>query len=163
MANRGSDTNQSQFFITFRPCKYLDGKHTIFGRVVGGTDTLTAIERLETDATTDRPVVDVIFLTAEVFVDPFEEAEAAVQKEREEIRAAKAKKEAGETVSAPVSATLLPKPKVYGTGVGKYLNLKEFSSTTKRPTEMAAEMERPSEPQKKRKAVRSELNDFSSW
>lgn len=37
--------------------------------------------------------VDVIFLAAEVFVDPFEEAEAAVQKEREEIRIAKAKKD----------------------------------------------------------------------
>lgn len=162
MANRGTDTNQSQFFITFRPCKYLDGKHTIFGRVVGGTDTLTAIEKLETDSATDRPLVDVIFLAAEVFVDPFEEAEAAVQKEREEIRIAKAKKD-GEVVSAPVSATHLPKPKVYGTGVGKYLNLKEFSSTTKRTKDATIQEEQPSEPKKKKKLLRSELSDFSSW
>ncbi|EJW80717.1 hypothetical protein WUBG_08372, partial [Wuchereria bancrofti] len=49
MANQGTDTNKSQFFITFRSCSYLDGKHSIFGRVVGGTGTLAAIERVETD------------------------------------------------------------------------------------------------------------------
>lgn len=38
----------------------------------------------------------------------------------------------GEVVPAPISATPLPKPKVYGTGVGKYLNLREFTSSIKR-------------------------------
>lgn len=39
-----------------------------------------------------------VFLTAEIFVDPFEEAEAAVQKERESIRLAKASKESGKNI-----------------------------------------------------------------
>lgn len=56
-------------FITFRPCKYLDGKHTIFGRVVGGTDTLTAIEKLETDSATDRPLVSVSCSYKEMVVE----------------------------------------------------------------------------------------------
>ncbi|KAK6020334.1 hypothetical protein OSTOST_14013 [Ostertagia ostertagi] len=54
MANKGTNTNQSQFFITFRPCKYLDKKHSIFGRVVGGQDTLNSIERVETEGNAEK-------------------------------------------------------------------------------------------------------------
>jgi cyclophilin family peptidyl-prolyl cis-trans isomerase len=44
MANRGPDTDGSQFFITFVPTPHLDGKHTIYGEVVEGKDTLKALE-----------------------------------------------------------------------------------------------------------------------
>jgi cyclophilin family peptidyl-prolyl cis-trans isomerase len=44
MANRGPETDGSQFFIMFGPATHLDGKHTIFGEVVGGRRTLAAIE-----------------------------------------------------------------------------------------------------------------------
>jgi len=44
MANAGPDTDGSQFFLTFVPTPHLDGKHTIFGEVVEGTETLSAIE-----------------------------------------------------------------------------------------------------------------------
>lgn len=47
-------------FITFRSCSYLDGKHTIFGRVVGGTETLNAIEKIETDESS-RPIASFQF------------------------------------------------------------------------------------------------------
>uniref|UniRef100_A0AAY5F644 PPIase cyclophilin-type domain-containing protein n=1 Tax=Electrophorus electricus TaxID=8005 RepID=A0AAY5F644_ELEEL len=57
MANSGPNTNKSQFFITFRSCTYLDRKHTVFGRVVGGFGTLTAMENVESDPKTDRPKV----------------------------------------------------------------------------------------------------------
>ena len=44
MANAGPGTDGSQFFITFVPTQYLDGKHTIFGELVAGQETLKALE-----------------------------------------------------------------------------------------------------------------------
>ncbi|MFL2529709.1 MAG: peptidylprolyl isomerase [Candidatus Azotimanducaceae bacterium] len=44
MANAGPGTDGSQFFITFIPTQYLDGKHTIFGGMVSGKETLDALE-----------------------------------------------------------------------------------------------------------------------
>jgi len=44
MANAGPGTDGSQFFLTFVPTPWLDGKHTIFGEVVEGMETLKALE-----------------------------------------------------------------------------------------------------------------------
>lgn len=45
MANSGPNTDGSQFFLTFTATPWLDGKHTIFGKVIEGSDVLTDIEQ----------------------------------------------------------------------------------------------------------------------
>jgi cyclophilin family peptidyl-prolyl cis-trans isomerase len=47
MAHAGKDTGGSQFFLTFRPTEHLDGRHTVFGRVVEGLDVLPQLVRTE--------------------------------------------------------------------------------------------------------------------
>ena len=58
MANFGPNTNGSQFFITTVPCKWLDGKHTVFGKVFRGMENVQSIENVKCDKN-DKPYNDV--------------------------------------------------------------------------------------------------------
>lgn len=64
MANRGPNTNTSQFFITLRDAP-LDHLYTIFGRVVEGLDVVERIGKVQVDAT-DKPVEDIVINSIEI-------------------------------------------------------------------------------------------------
>ena len=63
MANSGPNTNGSQFFVTLAPTQFLDGIHTIFGRISAGLKTIEKIGKVETD-NTERPTSDILIVNA---------------------------------------------------------------------------------------------------
>uniref|UniRef100_A0A8D3DTM9 RING-type E3 ubiquitin-protein ligase PPIL2 n=1 Tax=Scophthalmus maximus TaxID=52904 RepID=A0A8D3DTM9_SCOMX len=135
MANSGPNTNKSQFFITFRSCNYLDRKHSIFGRVVGGFEALTAMENVESDPKTDKPKI-------------------ASQREKEQQRQEDERQQASVSLK---KAKEEQAPKTFKKGVGKYINPSTVGPSTSGPSTSGA-----ASAAKKSKA-KSSFGDFSSW
>ncbi|KAF2796369.1 cyclophilin-like protein [Melanomma pulvis-pyrius CBS 109.77] len=169
MANKGKNTNTSQFFITYRAVQHLDRKHTIFARVVGGLDTTLRQMEMAEVGEKDRPVEDMQILDVVVFVDPFEEwqkerkSNEDKQMEEEEIRKAggraderttwtgKRIRQDGKVESGEV-ATL---------GVGKYL--KEAQLETPGEDETAGFVEEEEPVRKKSKVRGGGFGNFDAW
>ena len=170
MANKGKNTNGSQFFVLYRPAKHLDRKHTIFARVVGGLETLGRMEEVQVGEG-DRPVEDIEVKDVSVFVDPFEEfLKARREKEEREGVRREIEREGG----AEDERTTWTGKRVRGdggglgagegaaAGVGKYLNVAKEADNGSGT--LAEEWETAEEPVKKKaKAGGGGFGNFDSW
>lgn len=125
MANSGPNTNKSQFYITLRGVwDHLDGKHTVFGRVVGGLETLDRIEsEIETDRN-DRPKKELKIVRAFKYVDPFEDVQKALAEECRAEAEARSKRLGATNDQAKAGAK-----KKFRSGVGAYINLDQLQAS----------------------------------
>ncbi len=85
MANSNkAHTNQSQFFLTFAACEWIDKKNTIFGRVTG--QTIFNLMRIgEVDLVNDKPVDECLLLSTQVLINPFDDIVPRVKHLQEEV------------------------------------------------------------------------------
>ena len=171
MANKGKNTNSSQFFITYRAAKHLDRKHTIFGKVVGGLDVLDKME-VAPVGDGDVPVKDITMKEVVVFVDPFDEYLKKRASEEEKGRNEEERRKAGkneEDLTTWTGKRLRDVGRGSGESageVGKYLKAK-----TKEVTEedevvgvvMEEEEYAYQEPVKKKPKASGGFGNFDSW
>lgn len=157
MANSGPNTNGSQFFITYRSCRHLDGKHTIFGKLVGGLEVLTEMERVEVD-NRDRPIENIFIQRVQVFVDPFLEADEELAKQRSD-ELERVQREAQEKQKKTARAQPL---KVFRSGVGKYLD-KDVTKRLVEPEASTSGADPTLTKKRKKEETISKLGNFNSW
>lgn len=69
MANKGSGTNGSQFFVCYASAPHLDGKNTVFGRVIKGMEVLDRMEGVEVDKK-GRPKEKIVIERVTVHANP---------------------------------------------------------------------------------------------
>jgi len=74
MANRGANTNGSQFFILYDKQPHLNNVNTVFGRVIDGLETLDSIEKIPVDEK-DRPIHPIEIISTTVHANPFADAD----------------------------------------------------------------------------------------
>jgi peptidyl-prolyl cis-trans isomerase-like 2 len=145
MANSGPNTNGSQFFILFKSAKHLDFKHSVFGKVVGGFDVLSRMEKIQTDDA-DVPVEDITITGFTVFVNPYTDLIA-----EEEEHERKRKLEETKTPTIDSLDDIMSKKGAKGTGVGRYLSFPTAGDA--KPRAKVAKHSKPT----------SSLSNFDSW
>lgn len=170
MANKGKNTNSSQFFITYRKTPHLDGKHTIFGKAIDSDATLEALENAEV-GDGDKPLEDIYIEKATVYVDPFDE----FQRERlaNEESEKKKEEERREGIDDDSRTTWTGKRiRADGTvdnssaGVGKYLKARLADETQQQDEDEIVEyVEEEPDPEPVRKKARNGggFGNFDSW
>nr|POF13982.1 peptidyl-prolyl cis-trans isomerase-like 2 [Quercus suber] len=168
MANKGKDTNTSQFFITYRATPHLNRKHTIFGRVVDGLDTLKRLEDVETDDK-DRPTQRCAIEDIVVYVDPFEEfLKKRSAQEAETARLEAVRREGGAEddkttwTGKRIRAGGKVEVETEEAGVGKYMVQSAPRAAAAEVDEIVEEWDEPEPPAKKVKQGGG-FGNFDSW
>ncbi len=157
MANRGENTNTSQFYITYRAAPHLNNKHTVFGRVVGGERTLDTLEQLPVGKE-DKPLQDILIQSIDIVKDPFQEILLALDDKAQKTEAAE-RKASEKREREKLALQAKPTSSLAGTDketvIGKYMS-SESQGARKRDAESPAPP-----PSKKKQAARR--FDFSGW
>ncbi|KAE8704858.1 Peptidyl-prolyl cis-trans isomerase CYP65 [Hibiscus syriacus] len=162
MANSGPHTNGSQFFILYKSANHLNFKHTVFGGVVGGLTSLSAMEKVPVDDN-DKPLEEIKIISVTVFVNPYSEPDEEEEEEQEKSNGEKAAEDEdndkiGSWYSNPGTG-MTEAGAVGGGGVGKYLKAwNSHSESAAVDTNITA-----ISVTKKRKTARGEFKDFSAW
>ncbi|KAK4196146.1 putative peptidyl-prolyl cis-trans isomerase [Triangularia verruculosa] len=163
MANKGKNTNSSQFFITYRPAKHLDKKHTIFGRVVDSEGTMTKMESARVGGDS-RPVEEIRIVGVTVLIDPFEEflKEKKEKEAKEEERREVERRGGTEDDRTTWTGKRLRGDEggSKGGGVGKYLQQVKMEG---KKQEGRIEEEEWEEPVKKKTKVGGGFGNFDGW
>lgn len=122
MANSGPHTNGSQFFILYKSANHLNFKHTVFGGVVGGLTTLSAMEKVPVDDD-DRPLEEIKITGVTIFVNPYTEPD---EEEEAKAKDEKTDDEENDKVGSWYSnpSTGRTESVATGGGVGRYLKTK---------------------------------------
>ena len=166
MANRGPNTNTSQFFILYKSAAHLDGKHTVFGKITSESfPVLKNMEAVATDADA-KPVEPIRIIKAGILFNPLdahalsEEKAAEAKKVALKEQEARDRKERGLWYSNP-SSMPSSSSSTGNTGVGKYITSSNLPGSEKSSAEKKRSMAAMNAPPPAKRAKNAEGSGWS--